>query len=205
YHLLQDYPKAFEEAKNGIKMTAGDARSIYYLYAGKIAADLSRSQGLEKYGYNAADLAKDAEKYLTKLLKFEQFKVQAQATLAILFSQNGNWAKAFDSSYAVVQRVPNDPTMQNILGLSAFNLGRTDTAVNALTEAIKLNPGNPVYHRDIGLVYKRLNRYNEAKEHFEKAAASTNSSEALRAEVLRELESLKNSQYQLQEFNKYGQ
>jgi predicted Zn-dependent protease len=95
--------------------------------------------------------------------------------------------------------------MQNILGLSAFNLGRTDTAVNALTEAIKLNPGNPVYHRDIGLVYKRLNRYNEAKEHFEKAAASTNSSEALRAEVLRELESLKNSQYQLQEFNKYGQ
>ena len=205
YHLLQDYPKAFEEAKNGIKMTAGDARSIYYLYAGKIAADLSRSQGLEKYGYNAADLAKDAEKYLTKLLKFEQFKVQAQTTLAILFSQNGNWAKAFDSSYAVVQRVPNDPTMQNILGLSAFNLGRTDTAVNALTEAIKLNPGNPVYHRDIGLVYKRLNRYNEAKEHFEKAAASTNSSEALRAEVLRELESLKNSQYQLQEFNKYGQ
>ena len=150
-------------------------------------------------------MAKDAEKYLTKLLKFEQFKVQAQATLAILFSQNGNWAKAFDSSYAVVQRVPNDPTMQNILGLSAFNLGRTDTAVNALTEAIKLNPGNPVYHRDIGLVYKRLNRYNEAKEHFEKAAASTNSSEALRAEVLRELESLKNSQYQLQEFNKYGQ
>jgi O-antigen ligase/tetratricopeptide (TPR) repeat protein len=205
YHLLQDYPKAFEEAKNGIKMTAGDARSIYYLYAGKIAADLSRSQGLEKYGYNTADMAKDAEKYLTKLLKFEQFKVQAQATLAILFSQIGNWAKAFESSSEVVQRVPNDPTMQNILGLSAFNLGRTDTAVNALTEAIRLNPGNPVYHRDIGLVYKRLNRYSEAKEHFEKAAASTNSSEALRAEVLKELESLKNSQYQLQEYNKYGQ
>ena len=205
YHLLQDYPKAYEEARNGIKMTAGDARSIYYLYAGKIAADLSRNPGAEKFGYKLPDLARDAEKYLTKLLKFEQFKLQAQATLAILYSQNGNWTKAFESSSEVVTRVPNDPTMQNILGLSAFNLGRGDIAVSALTEAIRLNPGNPVYHRDIGLVYKRLNRLNEAKEHFEKAAASTNSTEGLRAEVLKELESLNNTQYQLQEYNKYGQ
>ena len=145
------------------------------------------------------------KKYLTRLLKFEQFKVQAQATLAILYSQIGNWAKAFDSSSDVVNRVPNDPSMQNILGLSAFNLGKSDIAIKALTEAIKYSPDNPVYHRDIGLVYKRLNRSSEAKEHFEKAAASKNSSEALRAEVLKELESLNNSQYQLQEYNKYGQ
>ena len=131
-------------------MTAGVARSMYCLYAGKIAADLPRSQGHDKYGYNAAELTKDAEKYLTKLLRFDQFKVQAQATLAILFSQNGNWAKAFESSSAVVQKVPNDPTMQNILGLSAFNLGQSDMAIKALTEAIRLNPGNPVYHRDSG-------------------------------------------------------
>ena len=205
YHLLQDFPKAYEEARNGIKMTAGDARSIYYLYAGKIAADLSRNPGAEKFGYNLSDLAKDAEKYLTKLLKYEQFKLQAQATLAILYSQNANWTKAFEASSEVVSRVPNDPTMQNILGLSAFNLGKSDIAVKALNEALRYNPGNPVYHRDIGLVYKRLNRYNEAKEHFEKAAAATNSPEALRAEVLRELESIKNSQYQLQEYNKNGQ
>ena len=205
YHMLQDYPKALEEAKNGLKMTAGDARSIYYLYAGKIAADLSRAQGLEKYGYKADELVKEAEKYLTRLLKYEQFKVQAQATLAVLYSQIGDWAKAFDSSSDVVNRVPNDPSMQNILGLSAFNLGKSDIAIKALTEAIKYSPDNPVYHRDIGLVYKRLNRSSEAKEHFEKAAASKNSSEALRAEVLKELESLNNSQYQLQEYNKYGQ
>ena len=81
---------------------------------------------------------------------------------------------------------------------------KAEKTTTALNNAISLNPSNPVYHRDLGLVYKRLNRFSEAKEHFEKAAASTNSTEGLRAEVLRELESLRLSDG-LQEYNKYGQ
>ena len=191
YHMLQDFPKAYEEAKNGIRMTAGDARSVYYLYAGKMAADLSRTQGIEKYGYSVEELTKDAEKYLSKLIKYEQFKTQAQASLAILYSQTLNWAKAYDNALAVCHRVPNDPTMFNILGLSAFNLGDSATALKALNTALTLNPSNPVYHRDLGLVHKRLNNFKEAREHFERAAASRNIQEELRAEVLRELESIK--------------
>ena len=205
YHLLQDFPKAYEEARNGIKMTAGDARSIYYLYAGKIAADLSRNPDAEKYGYKLTDLRIDAERYLSKLLKYDQFKIQARAALAVLFSQEGNWTKAYENSLLVTQSVPNDPAIQNILGISAFNLGDVNTAIKALKSAISYNPSNPVYHRDIGLVYKRINNLKEAKEHFEKAAASTNSTEALRAEVLKELESINNMQNQLQEYNNNGQ
>ena len=191
YHVLQDYPKAYEEAKSGIKMTAGDARSIYYLYAGKIAADLSRYSEVRKYGYDPKELKLDAEKYLKRLLKFDQFRIQANATLAILYSQDFRWVEALNAAKDVNKSVPNDPTMLDVIGISSFNLGDYDSAIKALTGALNLNPSSPIYHRDLGLVYKKMSNFKAAKEHFEKAAASTNCPENLRSEILKELDSLK--------------
>ena len=90
--------------------------------------------------------------------------------------------------------VPNDPTMLNIIGLAAYNTGNNDVAIQALQKASDGAPNNPVYHRDLGMAYKKAKNYAQAKIHFEKSVAAVNCPEELRVFVFRELESLKKLQ-----------
>ena len=168
-------------------------RLIYYYYAGKIAADLLRYPQYLK-GLDIKELEANAEKHLKRLLKAEQFKLQANASLALFYAQKSDWTNAFVYATAASKDVPDDPTMLNIIGLAAYNTGNNDIAIQTLEKVITIAPNNPVYHRDLGMAYKKAKNYSLAKNHFEKCIASKNCPEELRTYAFRELESLKNLQ-----------
>ncbi len=190
YHIMHDPLKAYSEALKGIERTAGEARYIYYFYAGKIASELAAS-GQQIRGFDIKELEANAEKFLKKLVEVEQFKIQANASLAVFYAQRSNWSEAAKFASQTCRFVPNDPSMLSILGISLNQTGDFDNAINTLNRAILLNPTNPLYHRDIAIAYKNKGNYQEAKKHFEKCAASTNCPEEARAFALRELDNLK--------------
>lgn len=190
YHVLNDMKMAYNEALRGLALTAGDARSIYYLYAGKIAADILRYNMVAES--DIALVRQNAEKYLKKAMNYPQFRMQAQASLAIHQAQFQMWKEAYENAKEVSAANNHaDPTLLNILGISSSNLGKNQEALQYMQAALRFYPGNPIYHRDIGTIYKRLGMKKEAISHFERCAASKNCPEEIRGYVLRELTALR--------------
>lgn len=159
YHLLQDRKKALDEALFGQYLTAGEARSIYYFYAGKIALEL-------------ADLTK-AEWALSRAMNYPTFVTQAAANLAVVKASMQKWQEALSLAASISAMVNEaDPTMLDIIGISATNLGQTATAERALRKAVNLGPTQPVYKRDLGSLLVRTNRTAEGRALLEEAYGS---------------------------------
>lgn len=170
YHLLNKLPEAYQMATYGLELTAGDARSIYYMYAGKIGLDITRYPIPED---RRVGLLEEAEKYLTRAAKYESFELQARASLAVILAGQQKWQQALDHATWVSEKVESrDPTMLNIVGISASNLGDHSTGESALKKALELHPGNPVYSRDLGVVYIRQNQLELARNYLEESAIS---------------------------------
>lgn len=182
YHLLQDLPKAYKEAIRALDLTAGDARSIYYLYAGKIGADIIRN-GIP-CSPELGDIGNTAKKYLTKAMAYPQFENQAMASLSVLEAQLKDWENALAHAKKISELVGHrDPVQLSVIGIAASNLGDYKYALQAYNTALKLNPDNPAVHRDLGGIYIKLGNLTEARNHLELALASKNSPEELRKEV----------------------
>lgn len=170
YHILRDREKAYEQAKEGHRLTCGDARSIYYFYLGKIAMELGK-------------LA-EAEDALRHAVNYPAFVSQAGANLAVVLASQQKWAEAMGVAASVSQQISNtDPTILDILGLSAFNLNQLATAETALRKALELSPGQPVYKRDLGLVLLKSNKVAEAKKFLEEAWESVDCPAQVKVEV----------------------
>jgi tetratricopeptide (TPR) repeat protein len=83
------------------------------------------------------------------------------------------WSEALDYAASVSAQVADrDPTMLNILGISASNLGDQPRAEAALRKALELSPGNMVFKRDLGVVYIRSQRLDLARPQLEDVALS---------------------------------
>ena len=178
YHVLKDLPKALEQAEFGLELTCGDARSIYYMYVGKIALDITR------YPLPAEQknrLLARAESAMEKAMAFKNFELQAKASLAVAKAALLKWAEAGKYAADVSAMVQHrDPTMLNIMGIAASNLGDNAKAEDALKRAVALQPDNAVYKRDLGVVYVRLHKFSEAREMLEGAAFSAGVPEDLK-------------------------
>lgn len=156
YHLQKDKAKAIELGLRGQYMTAGDARSIYYFYIGKIAMEVG-------------DLAR-AEWALRRCLNYPAFATQAGANLAVVLASMQKWEDALSLAASISRQVNDgDPTILDILGISASNVGQYATAETALRKAVGLNPNQPVYKRDLGVTLLRMQRTPEAKKLLEEA------------------------------------
>lgn len=191
YHLCNKYPEAYKEAIKGLGLTAGEARSMYFLYAGKIAADLLRYKELFPKT-DVDDFRINAEKYLKLSLNYTQFRLMAMASLAVFYTQERNWVEGYDNARQVSEACQHrDPTILNCLAICASNLGRDEEAISCMQAALSLLPDNPVYYRDLGLIYRKLGRKAEARAHFEKCASLQNCPEELRRMVLQELDTVK--------------
>jgi len=184
YHVLQDRKKALEEALFGQYLTAGEARSIYYFYAGKIALELN-------------DLVK-AEWALDRAGNFPAFELQAAANLAVVKASLQKWQEAFNLATSVSAKVgDNDPTMLDIIGISATNLGLVASAESALRKAVSKNPSQPIYKRDLGSLLVRSNRTAEGRSLLEEAYQSTDLPPNVGAEIKAALASLTMQQWMI--------
>ncbi|MDD2999442.1 MAG: O-antigen ligase family protein, partial [Candidatus Riflebacteria bacterium] len=178
YHMLNKLPEAYDMALQGLELTAGDARSMYYMYAGKIAHDITRYPIPDN---RREELILQAEKYLTRALVYPAFALQAKASLAAVKAGLLKWEDALLYAASVSAQVEDrDPTMLNIIGIAASNLGKQQQAEDALKKALVLQPDNMVYHRDLGVVYLRSKNLKLARNHLEKTALSAASPSEIR-------------------------
>lgn len=171
YHLLGKLPESYEVAELGLKLTCGDARSIYYMYGGKIALDITRYPIPQD---RRDQMMSKAEDYLEKASKFQGFSLQAKASLAIAKAALLKWDEALILASDVSNQVGHrDPTMLNIIGISSSNNGDQVGAEKALKQAVLLQPENMVFCRDLAVVYLRMKRLDLARNYFEKVGLST--------------------------------
>ncbi|MFZ2958503.1 MAG: O-antigen ligase family protein [Candidatus Ozemobacteraceae bacterium] len=156
YHILKDPNKGLQLALKGQTMTAGDARSIFYFYIGKLAMELG--------DLNKADWA------LRRCMNFPAFAAQASANLAIVLASSQKWQEALSLAVGVSAQVSDsDPTILDVIGISASNLGQYATAEAALRKAVSLNPAQGVYKRDLGVTLSRMNKIPESRKILEEA------------------------------------
>ncbi len=190
YHLMNNMQLAYNEALKGLKLTAGDARSMYYLYAGKIGADMLRYGMVQKEDIEGVKAT--AEKYLLKCFKYPSYELQAKAALAIMYTQFHQWAEGYQYSKVVSEASQHrDPTLLNTWAICASNLGRDEEAITYMQAALRFVPNHPVYNRDLALIYRKIGRIDEAKHYLEKCVASSDCPENLRKVALEELDALK--------------
>lgn len=83
--------------------------------------------------------------------------------------EEGEFEKAAESYWQVHLKDPGNARALNDMGVSYMALDRNDEALAAFIFAIKLLPGEAVYHANIGEAYYNLDRSDKAIEHFTKA------------------------------------
>ncbi len=190
YHLMNNLPMAYNEALKGLKLTAGDARSMYYLYAGKIGADMLRYGMVQKEDMEGVKAT--AEKYLLKCFKYPSYELQAKAALGIMYTQFHNWTEGYKYSKLVSEASQHrDPTLLNSWAICASNMNMDEEAITCMQAALRFVPNHPVYNRDLALIYRKIGKTDEAKHYLEKCVASSDCPENLRKVALEELDALK--------------
>jgi len=79
----------------------------------------------------------------------------------------GNYWQATDALRQVVRKRPKEAMYRNLLGFCLMQTGRRlHEAEEHVREAIRLEPGNPDYITNLGLVYKAGRFYSKAKDMF---------------------------------------
>ena len=82
----------------------------------------------------------------------------------------GNYWQATDTMRQVVRRKPGEAMYRNLLGICLMQTGRRlHEAEEHIREAIRLDPGNPDYVANLGLVYKSGRFYKKARDMFQQA------------------------------------
>jgi len=82
----------------------------------------------------------------------------------------GNYWQATDTMRQVVRRKPGVAMYRNLLGICLMQTGRRlHEAEENIREAIRLDPGNPDYVANLGLVYKSGRFYKKARDMFQQA------------------------------------
>ncbi|MBF0406135.1 MAG: O-antigen ligase family protein [Candidatus Riflebacteria bacterium] len=170
YHLMRDHLKALQYAMKGQYLTAGEARSIYYFYIGKIA--------LEAKELTIAEWA------LRRSLKYPSFASQAASNLAVCLATMQRWPESYNYAASLSASLGDqDPMLLDIIGISGANLGKYEESEIALKKAVELNPGQTIYRRDLGWTQLRMNRISDAKKTLEDAMTIQSAPENIKAEV----------------------
>lgn len=85
--------------------------------------------------------------------------------------QSGDLRGAEKSAKAFLKAAPNHPEGFHVLGLIAFQQGKTVKAVDLIGKAIKAGSSNPAHHANYALSLKTAGRLPEAAEAYERAVA----------------------------------
>jgi len=104
----------------------------------------------------------------------DQYDALANTALSrgIDFYQQGNYDGAVKEFQRSIGLAPNSAYTQNsydYMVRSLLKLSRTDDAIKAYKQAIRLDPTNDSYHVNLGDIYFSLGRYDEAKSEYNEA------------------------------------
>ncbi len=84
--------------------------------------------------------------------------------LALEYHRAGNLQQAELLYRQILQQNPHQPDALHLLGLLAHQMGRSDLALLYMGKAIAAHISNPVFHNNLGEVYRALHKLPEAQE-----------------------------------------
>lgn len=82
--------------------------------------------------------------------------------LAERHQRNGQLAEAEAVLRQIVDSTPDHHAAWHMLGLIAFEVGKLPLSIELIVHAVRLNDAVPLYHRNLGELYRRLGRWDEA-------------------------------------------
>lgn len=111
----------------------------------------------------------DAYKQLQVAYGLDATDIEVNLKLAAILAEAGNIKDAFAYASRVVKMDPDNPEGWLTYGLSAFQLGNTEVAIEALEKAIELNPGHFRAVLSLAELYVRRGNTVEAETCFNQA------------------------------------
>jgi serine/threonine protein kinase/tetratricopeptide (TPR) repeat protein len=112
---------------------------------------------------------RDAAEQFRRVITIQPDNYLGYNTLGGIYNLLGLYEDAMTMHRRAIEIYPNPPSFAN-LGTDYFYLGRYDEAIDAYKSAIKLDPRDDVLYRNLGDVYLRVARTQEAEEQFRRAS-----------------------------------
>ena len=100
----------------------------------------------------------------------EAVRTDYDRALALLGA--GNLEQGIAVLESVVENAPSVSGPQVDLGIALHQKGDLDAAEERLLQALELNPEHPVIHNELGIIYRKTGRFNEARRSYEAALAT---------------------------------
>ncbi|MGC8845944.1 MAG: tetratricopeptide repeat protein, partial [Candidatus Hydrogenedens sp.] len=122
-------------------------------------------------GYHAfvsGDIDKAIELY-QKSLSIKPDLINALYNIADAFYVKGELKKVIPYFEKALEKQPHDHNLHNALGFYAFQVGMFDLAEEHLKEAINLEYKFPLAWRNLGNLYRKQKRYEEAEKAYKTA------------------------------------
>ena len=112
----------------------------------------------------------DALKYAEKVIELDPTNLDVFATLTIVY-ENLDDEEKLKGVCERIMDLKDDGTLQIILlkAQASLELGQKDEAFELVNKAIKLNPYDPFPYLKKGLLYNKLNMFDQAEEYFNEA------------------------------------
>jgi tetratricopeptide (TPR) repeat protein len=97
--------------------------------------------------------------------------IRQSIDLAIKCQIAGELPKAESIYQQILASNPNQPDANHYLGLIAYQVRKTDLAVDLITKALTIKPNFPEAHNNLGIILQACGRFGEAVTSYNKAIA----------------------------------
>lgn len=179
-HARNNRPdEAVAAAKSALKLDADNAEAYWVLgtvYAALTEAREEENAGRQLKGQGpvapqpALPARKEIIGYLEKARPARLYDNSLHMTLARLYLDEENWAKAIEVTSYVVEREPGAVDAAYMLAQAYEGAGKVNDAIAALEEAILVDPDSPRALVYLGELYGRVKKHEDAAAAFGRAA-----------------------------------
>jgi S1-C subfamily serine protease/tetratricopeptide (TPR) repeat protein len=121
--------------------------------------------------YRASDHAKNALRYLVKVMNSQPDFAPAFELVVAHYKAAGNWPDALVASDALVELMPRCARALQLRAECYYELQQSESARDDLLAAIELAPRNGKLHSDLASTYTELRDYDKAIASYEQAIA----------------------------------
>jgi TolB-like protein/Tfp pilus assembly protein PilF len=138
-------------------------------YASLANAELRMYRGGED---RSSELVADAQANTEKSLALQPDLVEGHFARAMIYAHvKHDDAKALAEYESLLKRSPNDSMLNVFVAYAKGGAGSWQAALTGMLRACELDPRNSQYIRWLGDIYRKLRRYAEADQTYEKAQA----------------------------------